>query len=344
MEGGPPRAHRVRLQRRPGRVEQEAASRAARGQDGDRLLEKSDGLLRQTVTVAVRYAFIHREEGHYPIAMMCRALKVSRSGYYAWLSREPSKSAQRRKELEALIEWLFNDSHGTYGYRRIHAALARRGVRACPDTVRLLMGALGLEAVQPRARRRTTIPASGRQERAEAVGRDFTAEAPDMKWVGDITYIHTWEGFVYLATVLDCCTKKAVGYALADHMKTSLVCDAIDMAVRNCPPKRGATVFHSDRGCQYLCEKFSQRLAARGILASTGRTGVCWDNSWAESFNATLKNERVYQMVYPTRAKAIRDIASWIELEYNHKRLRSSLGYRTPAEAEEAHRSTTQTA
>ena len=134
--------------------------------------------------------------------------------------------------------------------------------------------------------------------------------------MGDITYIRTWEGFVYLATVLDCCTKKAVGYAMADNMRTDLICEAIDMAARRCPYTRGETVFHSDRGCQYTSEQLARHLESYGIRPSVGRTGVCWDNAWAESFNATLKNERVYQMVYPTRSKAVRDIASWIELEH----------------------------
>ena len=127
-------------------------------------------------------------------------------------------------------------------------------------------------------------------------------------------------------------------------MRTDLICEAIDMAVRRCPYTRGETIFHSDRGCQYTSEQFSQHLGRYAIIASTGRTGVCWDNAWAESFNATLKNERVYQMVYPTRSKAIRDIASWIELEYNQKRLHSALGYRTPNEVEEEHRAVRQAA
>ena len=131
---------------------------------------------------------------------------------------------------------------------------------------------------------------------------------------------------------------------MADNMRTDLICEAIDMAARRCPYTRGETVFHSDRGCQYTSEQFARHLESYGIRPSVGRTGVCWDNAWAESFNATLKNERVYQMVYPTRSKAIRDIASWIELEYNQKRLHSALGYRTPNEVEEEHRATRQAA
>ena len=127
-------------------------------------------------------------------------------------------------------------------------------------------------------------------------------------------------------------------------MRTDLICEAIDMAARRCPYTTGETIFHSDRGCQYTSEQLAQHLGRYEIIASTGRTGVCWDNAWAESFNATLKNERVYQMVYPTRSKAIRDTASWIELEYNQKRLHSALGYRTPNEVEEEHRAVRQAA
>ncbi|WP_454932069.1 IS3 family transposase [Actinomyces oricola] len=135
---------------------------------------------------------------------------------------------------------------------------------------------------------------------------------------------------VYLATVLDCCTKKVAGYCMASHMRTSLVCDAINMAVRNCPHTRGVTIFHSDRGSQYTSDQFSEHLRKYGILPSVGRTGVCWDNAWAESFNPTPRNERVHRMVYPTREHAIKDVTSWIELTYNHKRLHSGLDYRTP--------------
>ena len=133
--------------------------------------------------------------------MMCRCLKVSRSGYYAWLGREPSRTVRRRKELSALIEWVFNSSRGTYGYRRTHAALARRGVETSPDTVRSIMRSQGLEAAQPRRKVRTTVPAADLGSRPDLVRRDFTANRPGVKWVGDITYIRTWEGFVYLATV-----------------------------------------------------------------------------------------------------------------------------------------------
>ena len=156
-----------------------------------------------------------------------------------------------------------------------------------------------------------------------------------MKWVGDITCIRTWEGLVYLATVPGCCTKKVVGYAMADNMRTDLICEAIDMAARRCPTRRGKTIFHSDRGSQYTSEQFARHLKGYGIHPSVGRTGVCWAGAWAEVDGCDPQGTKEpTPMVYPTRRKAINDIASWIELIYNQTRLHSALGYRTPNEAE----------
>ena len=281
-----------------------------------------------------KYETIHRQEHSYPVALMCQWAGVSKSGYYSWRSRPESATTTRRRRLTLFIKTEFSASDGTYGYRRITAALWRRGVVVDRDTVRSIMREQGLVAAQPRRKVRTTVPAADLGSRPDLVKRDFTADRPGMKWVGDITCIRTWEGLVYLATVLDCCTKKVVGYAMADNMRTDLICEAIDMAARRCPTRRGKTIFHSDRGSQYTSEQFARHLKGYGIRPSVGRTGVCWDNAWAESFNATLKNERVHRMVYPTRRKAINDIASWIELIYNQTRLHSALGYRTPNEAE----------
>ena len=233
-----------------------------------------------------------------------------------------------------MIKDVFERSDGTYGYRRIQVSLERHGVRADGSTIRSIMRDLGLQAAGPQAKVRTTVPAQDLDARPDLLRRDFTADEPGRKWCGDITYVRTWTGFIYLATVLDCCTKKVVGYAMADHMHTSLVCQAIDMAVRRCPVEEGVTVFHSDRGSQYTSQRFLDHLKGYGIRPSVGRTGVCWDNAWAESFNATLKNERVYRTVYPTKDKAMNDIALWIELRYNRIRLHSALGYRTPDEVE----------
>ena len=155
-----------------------------------------------------------------------------------------------------MIKDVFERSDGTYGYRRIQVSLERRGVRADGSTIRSIMRDLGLQAAGPQAKVRTTVPAQDLDARPDLLRRDFTADEPGRKWCGDITYVRTWTGFIYLATVLDCCTKKVVGYAMADHMHTSLVCQAIDMAVRRCPVEEGVTVFHSDRGSQYTSQRF----------------------------------------------------------------------------------------
>lgn len=280
------------------------------------------------------YELINREEGSYPISSMCRWSRVSRAGCYSWRDRPQSQAAVRREELAILIKEVFEDSDGTYGYRRIQVVLEGRGVRADGATIRSIMCDLGLQAAGLRAKVRTTVPAQDLDERPDLLRRDFTADEPGRKWCGDITYVRTWAGFIYLATVLDCCTKKVVGYVMADHMHTSLVCQAIDMAVRRCPIDRGVTIFHSDRGSQYTSQRFVDRLKGMGFVLRWGVRGRDWVGAWAESFNATLKNERVHRMVYPTKDNAIKDIASWIESRYNHIRIHSALGCRTPNEVE----------
>ncbi len=262
---------------------------------------------------------------------MCALLDVSKSGFYEWRGRPASATAERREDLKALIISVFDDSDATYGYRRVHAALARRGVQAGAELVRALMRELGLVPCQPRPWRPATTVAGDAGAIPDLVARDFGAAEPGVKMVGDITYIKTWEGWLYLATVIDCCTKEVVGYAMADHMRTTLVNTALDMAARNHALAPGA-IFHSDRGCQYTSEEFAEKARNLNIRRSVGRTGVCWDNAMAESFNAALKVERVHRTVYPTREHARKDIARYIEFRYNRRRLHSGLGYRTPYE------------
>ena len=227
---------------------------------------------------------------------------------------------------------IFDESHGTYGYRRLHAALARRGVPVSPELVRALARRLGLVACQPRPWRQTTVPDPAAPTIPDLVRRDFTAQTPGTKLVGDITYIPTWEGWLYLATVIDCYSKKVIGWSLADHMKTSLVVDAVTMAVDAGGITDGC-IFHSDRGTQYTSDEFRIFLRRRGMHPSVGRTGVCWDNAMAESFFGALKNELVHRTVFATRAIARRAIVKYIEGFYNSRRLHSGLGYRTPQEA-----------
>jgi transposase InsO family protein len=290
--------------------------------------------------VSEKYEFIDAQYAEPPaaggnaptITCMCRWLGVSKSGFYEWRSRPESATVKRREELKLLITKAFGDSDGTYGYRRIWSQLARWGVRAGLELVRGLMRELGLVACQPRPWR----PSTTRQGQAgpipDLVNRDFSAAVPGEKMVGDITYIPTWEGWVYLATIIDCATRKVAGWAMDDNYRTPLITAAIEMAARNLDLPGGA-VFHSDRGSNYTSAEFAAVLERLGIRQSVGRTGVCFDNSLAESFNAALKVERVHRTVYPTRKKAKDDIARYIELHYNQRRLHSALGYRTPQEA-----------
>lgn len=265
------------------------------------------------------------------VARMCALLEVSKSGFYEWRGR-PVSAAQRRRELLAdMVRALFEAFDATYGYRRIHAELVRAGERVGPELVRKLMREMDLIPVQPRPFRTTTEPDPDAPDTVDLVKRDFTAQRPGTKVVGDITYIRTWQGWLYLASLIDCCTREVIGYAMADHMRTELVLDAVDMAMRN-GRLEADCIMHSDRGTQYTSAEYREKLVELGLRHSVGRTGQCWDNALAESFFASLKNERVHHMVYPTRKAAKEDIARYIELFYNYRRIHSALGYRTPHE------------
>jgi putative transposase len=266
------------------------------------------------------------------IVQMCGWLGISKSGYYEWKSRPPSAASRRRELLKLKIKALFKVNNAEYGYRRMHAVLARGGELCCPELVRSLMRELGLEPCQPRPWRRSLTEQDGQAGPIpDLVNRDFAADKPGAKMVGDITYIWTWEGWLYLATVIDCATRKIAGWAMDDNYKTPLIVDAIRMAARNLDLPEGA-VFHSDRGSNYTSARFAGELGELGIAQSVGRTGICYDNALAESVNGTLKVELVHRTAYPTRRKAREDIARWIELRYNRTRLHSGLGYRTPQE------------
>lgn len=281
------------------------------------------------------YEFIDAEYATSPaapaITLMCRWLGVSKSGFYEWRSRPESATAKRREELKLLIARAFEDSDGTYGYRRIWPQLARWGVRAGLELVRALMRELRLVPCQPRPWR----PQATRQGQAGPipglVSRDFPAAVPGAKMAGGITYIPAREGWVYLAAVIDCATRKVAGWAVDDNYKTPLITAAIEMAARNLDLPGGA-IFHSDRGSNCTSGEFAAALERLGIRQSVGRTGICFDNSLAESFNAALKVERVHRTAYPARKKAKKDIARYIELRYNQARLHPALGYRAPQE------------
>ena len=283
-----------------------------------------------------RYEFIDSQKveptNRNPVVKMCYWLDVSTSGFYHWRTRPQSATAARRETLLARIRHYFEESEGTYGYRRIHADLTAEQTQCSPELVRQLMRQEGLVACQPRPFRVTTeADAVAAANMPDLLTRDFTADRPGVKFVGDITYIHTWQGFVYLATVIDCYSKKVVGWSIADHMRTELVADALKNAAATTLIEPDA-VFHTDRGSVYTSADFRALVAGLGMQSSVGRTGVCWDNSMAESFFSMLKNERVYRTVYATKVDARRDIIRYIEGFYNSRRRHSGLGYRRPNE------------
>jgi transposase InsO family protein len=286
--------------------------------------------------VTDKYELIDAEKANYPIVKMCVWIDVSRSGFYEWRDRRsagPNAAARRRSRLKQLVAAAFTASRGTYGARRIVAVLRDSDERVSERLVGELMAEAELVACQPRPWRRTTLPADAAAARPDLIVRDFTAALPGTRLVGDITYVRTWSGWLYLATVIDLATRKVIGWSMATHMRTSLIVDALNMAAGtgilqpNC-------VFHSDRGSQYCSAEYAAALKRHNLLGSHGRTGICWDNALAESFFGALKNELVYRTAFPTPKHARKAIAEYIEVFYNRQRIHSALGYRTPAQTE----------
>jgi transposase InsO family protein len=278
----------------------------------------------------VRFAWVHEHREQYEVAMMCQVLNVSRSGYYAWCVRPVGEQAVRRAELTERIRKVHAESRATYGSPRIHAELAAQGVDACVNTVAKLMRRAGVRAA-PAARfvPQTTDSSHGLAVARNLLGRDFTAGAPNRKWACDITYVHTQEGFLYVAAVMDLCSRRIVGWAMAEHLRAELCADALKMALDNRRPGPGL-VHHSDQGVQYASCDY-QRLLARGKIAvSMSRKGDCYDNAAMESFWGTLKTEWVYRQKYADRRHAADSIFWFIECWYNRKRRHSALGYKSP--------------
>lgn len=282
-------------------------------------------------------SYIPDDSAAVPVRDRCRWLQVSTSGFYHWRSRPQSATTIRRQTLAQQIRVFFTASHGTYGYRRIHADLRAAGHECSPELVRSIMRAEELVPCQPRPFRVTTeTDPDDRTPVPDLLTRDFTADRPGIKFVGDITYIHTWQGFLYLATVIDCYSRKIVGWSIADHMRTELVATALNNAVATTRIEPEA-IFHSDRGSVYTSRLYRALIADLGMRSSMGRTGVCWDNSMAESFFAALKNECVYRTVYATKPQARQDIIKYIEGFYNTRRRHSALDYRYPNEVHYSH-------
>jgi transposase InsO family protein len=264
---------------------------------------------------------------------MCVVLKVSTSGYYTWLKRPASERQQANEKLMAAIQREYEASRGTYGSPRVCAALRRQGIKVGPNRVARLMQAHGIVGQTPKPKRPlTTQRVEGALVAPNLLGQDFTASRPNEKWLSDITYIDTAEGWLYLASVMDLFARPIVGWAMADHLRAELVENALIMAVGRRAPKPGL-VLHSDQGGQYTSWLVQSLLAAHHIQASMSDVGNCYDNAPMESFFGTLKTEcATYQFV--TRAQARLAIFEYIEIWYNNQRLHSSLGYMPPAEFE----------
>ena len=264
----------------------------------------------------------------YPIATMCRLLGVSTSGYYAWRKRTSSRRARENAALLEEILILHTWSGGTFGAPRIHAKLVENGTHVGHNRVARLMRVAGIQGVTRRKRRCTTQRDPEALPAADLVDRDFTSSAPDELWVADITYISTGEGFLYLAVVVDAYSRRVIGWAMAARMKTQLVLDALEMAIRQRHPK--GVIHHSDHGSQYTSVDFGRRCHKAGIRPSMGSVGDCFDNAMCESFFATLECELLDRHEFRTRAEARRAVFNFIEGWYNLHRLHSSLGYDTP--------------
>jgi putative transposase len=265
---------------------------------------------------------------------MCEVLQVSRSGYYAWVDRAPSARRLRQEQLIGQIRQAHEHSDGTYGSPRVHAELVGQEVEVCVNTVAKLMKQARIRSVMHRQFVvRTTDSRHDLPIAPNLLEREFQADLPDRKWCCDITYIPTAEGFLYLAGVMDLCSRRIVGWAMGDHLRTELCLDAIGMAIQSRRP--GAQlIYHSDRGVQYASVDYGRLLQSHNIQVSMSRAGDCYDNAAMESFWGTLKTELVYHRDYQTREQARQSIFTYIECWYNRRRRHSAIGYKSPEQFE----------
>jgi len=279
-----------------------------------------------------------RKAEGFPITAACQIAWISTSTFYEWAHEQVHGVSEAHWQEAYLCDEIVNihrDSDGTYGVPRIHAELVDLGWPVNHKRVERLMRELGLQGVHKPSKVRTTVPAGAEHPTVpDLIGRDFTTGTPGCRWVGDITYIPTGEGWLYLASVVDLGSRRFVGYSMADHMRTELVADALDMAIAAHEAAVDGTIFHSDRGSQYLSGDFQSQLATAGMRQSVGRTGSCWDNAAAESLWSSLKRELVHRYRFATRAQARAAIFAWINW-YNRTRRHSSLGQISPLASEQ---------
>jgi putative transposase len=282
----------------------------------------------------VKFAFISDHQARFPVEVLCGVLQVSRSGYYAWSQRPPSPGELRRTQLVEEIRQAHGKSRDTYGSPRVFKALKAQGVPCCENTVAKLMRAHG---VRSKARRPFVVQTTDSRHNLPVAGnvlnREFYPDHRNEVWTADITYIPTAQGWLYLAVVLDLFSRRVVGWAMADHMRSELTCAALRMALEHRKPQ-GKLLHHSDRGVQYASVAYQDLLAKHGIEPSMSRKGNCYDNAVTESFFSTTKRELTHHESYATREEARRSLFEYIEVFYNRQRLHSTLGYRSPVDYE----------
>lgn len=281
----------------------------------------------------MRLAFVHAEKAGFPVAALCRVVGVTRQGYYAYAKRKPGERASSETHLRERLRAIHAESRGTYGSPRLLAALRAEGTHVGKRRVERTMRSMGLAARTRRRFRVTTKADPSHGVVSNTLGRRFDASKPNERWVTDISYVWTEEGWCYLAVILDLFSRAVVGWSLDATLSTQLPLAALDMAVKRRHPERGL-LHHSDRGCQYTSNEYVTALHALGIELSMSRRGNCWDNAVAESFFATLKAELIYDRAWPTRHQLRAAVFDYIESFYNRKRLHSTLNFKTPAQIE----------
>ena len=287
----------------------------------------------------MRFVFIDVEKTFYPMRILCRVLKVSPSGYYAWRSRRPSQRDLDDEQLRPKVVEAFKTGRGTYGSPRVLRELVEQGFEVGRRRVARLMSELGLQGLTPRKFRVTTDSDHDHPIAENVLARNFEASGPNQKWTTDITYVWTAEGWLYLAIVMDLYSRRIVGWATADHLETGLCLDALAMALGHRANVKGL-IHHSDRGVQYASHRYREALDARGIECSMSRRANCWDNAVAESFFGTFKNELIYRRPWLTRKDARDAIGEYIEIFYNRIRRHSTIGYVSPVAFEEMDQAT----
>jgi putative transposase len=288
----------------------------------------------------VKYAWIREHRDSYPVAVMCEVLDVSKSGYYSSIDRPPSPRARRRERIQAAVQQVHAESHGIYGSWKIAEELEQRGdlESACRNTVATAMREMGLKSKVSKAFRPTTTQADPTHPKApNTLDRDFTAEAPNRKWVTDITYLPTACGWVYLAVVLDLFSRKVVGWSMHDNLATELVSDALRQAIEARRPDGQQLLHHSDRGCQYTSQAYQQNLKTLSIQCSMSRTGSCYDNAAMERFFWSLKHEWTNHESFEDLSDARLSVFKYIETFYNPERLHQTLDYKSPNQFEADH-------